>query len=409
MTYWCKSDGDAVTWDAVLDQLARELPGRHVNFYFQRSRDGMEKDLLELRRALPGMKENEIKAAIARWVASAGDTHTNLWWQPERVYPLTLYWFKDGYYVTHAAPGCGHLLNSQLVEVNGKCIEEIEKALARVIAHENRWWLKRNIPLYLVHPEVMHGLGIAPDPDSVLMIFRDTGKQPLNEMIHALPVGDNSVRAVKAGLWPQSPQTTVSEPLYLKNRGMPYWFEHLPDTGTVYFQYNVCLNDPDSPLDSLIREQLTLLRESDVGRLIIDLRHNNGGNSRHLQPFIREVRSMKHINRPGGLYVIVGRETFSAGMFNALQFREATRAIFVGEPTGGIPNGYGEVMSFQLAGTNLYVSYSTKYLRCSREDSPSFVPDRVVELTFTDYMEKKDPVLEHIFQEKSPHLWRFIR
>lgn len=408
MTYWCKSDGDVATWAAVLDHLARELPRRHVNFYFQRSRDDMEKELLELRRALPGMQENEIKAVIARWVASAGDAHTQLWWRPEKVYPLTLYSFKEGIYVTHAAPGYSHLLNSRLMGINGKGIEEIEKAITGVIAHENPWWLKRNIPWCLMHPEVLYGLGIAPDPDRVLMTFRDTGKQPVTELVQALPVGENSVWPDRTGLWPQHPPAPVPEPLYLKNRGMPYWFEHLPDTDTVYFQYNVCLNDPGTPLDSFIREQLAFLRDSDVGKLIIDLRHNNGGNSRLLQPFIQEVRSMEHINRQGGLYVIVGRETFSAGMFNALQFRETTMAIFVGEPTGGKPNGYGEVMFFQLAGTNLYVSYSTRYFRCSREDSPSFVPDRVVELTFTDYMEKKDPVLEHIFHEKSPYLWRFM-
>jgi len=382
----CKSDGDTAIWYAVLDQLARELPCRHVNFYFRRSCDDMERELLELRRALPGMNENEIKAAIARWVASAGDAHTQLWWQPEKVYPLTLYWFKDGIYVTHAALGYGHLLNSRLTDIYGKGIEEIEKAITGVIAHENQWWLKKNIPRYLVHPEVLHGLGIAPDPDRVFMTFRDAGKQPVTELIHVLPMGEGSVWSDKAGLWPQNLQAFVPEPLYLKNRGVLYWFELLPDTGTVYFQYNACKDDPGNPLDGFIRELLAFLQDSGVGRLIIDLRHNNGGNSRLLQPFIREVRSMEHINRPGGLYVIVGRETFSAGMFNAQQFRETTRAIIVGEPTGGKPNFYGDVMSFQLTGTNLYVSYSTKYFRCSRQDSPSFVPDRVVELTFTDFI-----------------------
>ena len=40
-----------------------------------------------------------------------------------------------------------------------------------------------------------------------------------------------------------------------------------------------------------------------------------------------------------------------------------TEAIFIGEPTGGRPNHFGEVKSFNLPNSGLSVRYSTKYFR----------------------------------------------
>ena len=47
--------------------------------------------------------------------------------------------------------------------------------------------------------------------------------------------------------------------LYLKNRAKDYWFEILPESKTLYFQYNACRNMPgqpfagDLPLRSAVR------------------------------------------------------------------------------------------------------------------------------------------------------------
>jgi Peptidase family S41 len=76
---------------------------------------------------------------------------------------------------------------------------------------------------------------------------------------------------------------------------------------------------------------------------------------------ISAIQATPSLNRADVFYVLIGRRTFSSAMMNALQLREQTNATLVGEPTGGTPNSYGEVLSFRLPFSNLVIGYSTKY------------------------------------------------
>ena len=55
------------------------------------------------------------------------------------------------------------------------------------------------------------------------------------------------------------------------------------------------------------------------------------------------------INQAGKLFVIIGRLTFSAAMDLSVQLERQTRAIFVGEPTGGSVNSIGEMNPIALS------------------------------------------------------------
>ena len=191
---------------------------------------------------------------------------------------------------------------------------------------------------------------------------------------------------------------TTGWPLYRRNRNTLYWYEHLKDSGTLYFKYNSCQNMPDRPFPEFSGELLARLKTEPIERLVIDLRNNGGGNSMILMPFVAELAKIEKINRTGQLFVILGRQTFSSAILNAIALREQTRAQFFGEPTGGKPNHYGEVKSIQLPHTKIAVSYSTKFFRHSKEDTPSLLPDHTVEMSIEDYVAGRDPVLEAILK-----------
>jgi len=73
-------------------------------------------------------------------------------------------------------------------------------------------------------------------------------------------------------------------------------------------------------------------------------------------------------------------------------------APFVGEPTGGAPQGFGEIKSFRLPHCGMEVYYSTKYFRLTEDEGPSFQPDYLVERTFEDYRTGRDPVWEKVLE-----------
>ena len=78
-------------------------------------------------------------------------------------------------------------------------------------------------------------------------------------------------------------------------------------------------------------------------RLVIDVRQSHGGDFIRFQTYLlKELKKRTVFHRQGSLYVIIGRSTVSAAMFNAIELRKELNAILVGEPTGSKPNGYSE-------------------------------------------------------------------
>ena len=85
-------------------------------------------------------------------------------------------------------------------------------------------------------------------------------------------------------------------------------------------------------------------------------------------------------------------------MMNAYQLRNATECITIGEPTGGTPNGYGEVRTFTLPPSKLTVQYSTKLFRGSPQHTDAVYPDLQVQPWSKAYFEGRDVVLERVLK-----------
>lgn len=132
---------------------------------------------------------------------------------------------------------------------------------------------------------------------------------------------------------------------------------------------------------------------------MVDLRQNRGGNSTILDPFINTLKKSS-FNQEGRLYVIIGKDTYSSGILNAIRLRKETAACFVGEPTGGQPNHYGEVRTFQLPNSKKTIRYSTRYFHWLNQEIDTLVPDVEIKESFAAYRRGTDPVLEWIGRQR---------
>lgn len=101
-------------------------------------------------------------------------------------------------------------------------------------------------------------------------------------------------------------------------------------------------------------------------------------------------------DQKGHLFVVVGRQTFSAAMANAIDFRKETNAILVGEPIGERPNSYSENDEMTLPHSRLVVSYSTRYYKFLDEDVPAVMPDKRIDPNWADFHAGRDPVMDWI-------------
>jgi hypothetical protein len=76
------------------------------------------------------------------------------------------------------------------------------------------------------------------------------------------------------------------------------------------------------------------------------------------------IRSAK-FRRPGNLFVIIGRGTFSAALNTSDELERRTTAILVGEPTSSPPNFVGESVQVVLPYTKWPVSISDLWWQTS--------------------------------------------
>jgi C-terminal processing protease CtpA/Prc len=173
-----------------------------------------------------------------------------------------------------------------------------------------------------------------------------------------------------------------------------YWCEYLPDTQTLYLQFNSHHEEPGHPFKDFARELFAVADSHPVRRLVLDLRFNKGGHPKIADPLEDGLRSRPALTANGHLYALIGWTTFSAAMDEAAYFRKHFHAILVGEPAGNKPNHYGSAESFNLPNSKLAVEYSTKYAHLIRDADPlSLEPDITVPSTLNDFLAGRDPVL----------------
>jgi C-terminal processing protease CtpA/Prc len=130
-----------------------------------------------------------------------------------------------------------------------------------------------------------------------------------------------------------------------------------------------------------------------IKRVVVDLRWNGGGDSRVISPLKKALAARPKL--AGHVYVLIGPNTFSSALDNAMEWKRELRATLVGEPTGGKPGGYyGEVKKLTLPNSKLVVRYTSKYFGGPPDqDASSLTPDIAAPLTLGDLISGRDPAL----------------
>lgn len=380
-------------WRDDLRYFARELAKRHKNVYHSTTREQFDAGVAAIDAAIPQLQDHEIIIRLRQLAATVGDGHTSVQIPPYfKRYPISVYWFGRDLRVIAAAKQYESTLGSRVVKIGDLDIAEAAKRVSTCFpsaAAENEWFVLNSGPAFLTRPEVLHALGIAPDLSRASFTLelesgevRTVDLEPI-----AVPPPVNGI--VNLGL------TDVAKepPLYRQKLTEPFWFTYLQDSQTTYVNFK---RYPS--LKQNAQALFAFIDRNPTRRLVIDLRQNGGGD------FIegREqliARIKKHpINQRGRLFVLVGRQTFSAAMVNAIDFRKETNAILVGEPIGERPNSYAENDQMTLPNSRLVVSYSTRYYKFVDEDVPAVKPDVMIEPNWSDFRGGRDGVMDWILK-----------
>ena len=381
-------------WIKDLNYVQEALPKKHANLFFKVSKEQFENQINQLKKSVNNLNDDEIIDEIYKIVASVGDGHTKVEREFSRSYPFQFYYFKDSIYAINTIEEYKEVLNCELVKINGQDIKMIEDKLSSLISQENDVTIKKVLPNYLSKPEILHGVKIIEDIDSIInFTFKDRNGKTFDLKVEALDTLDNGKKFVI------SREYDETYPLYMQKSDFKYWYEYLEKDKVLYLKYNACSEDEKAgSLEDFNNEVLNFMQNNQFDKFVIDIRNNSGGGDNRLNEIIEGIKN-SNLNDEKRFFVIVGRPTFSAAIVDAVKWRSETNAVFVGEPTSGKPNHYGAVRNFLLPNSNLKIQYSTTYAKTSDDERDSFIPDKTIELSIDDYVNKKDPVLDYIIGE----------
>jgi len=406
-------------WQQDLRTLERQLSERHVDLYHSVSESTFAAAVNDLHQRIPNLTPPEILVRVAQLVALVGDGHTSFFASNQKrwrfhYYPIHLYSFSDGIYLTATTEEYAHLFGKRLVKIDRTPIDEAFRAISTTIAADNNMEYQYTVPFELNRPEMLFELGIAESSDRAEFAFEDGTRQVFTPVTLKRWL-DLDWLVVNSLYGPErrSPSmrleflfaTPLTLPYYEERKY--YWYTYLEDHRTLFLQYNVCWNKKgDDRFEEVVERLFAFMDQHPVERLIIDLRQNTGGEPMIAEPLIEGLERQSDLGARGGLFVLVGRRTFSAALTNAAHLRSRAGARIVGEPPRGKPNNPSEGRDIDLERTKIWLTVSTQFVERDPElGDADFLPvDIKRDLSFEEYRRAEDPVLDAALAAQVPPL-----
>ena len=380
-------------------ELGRSIEQIHPDPFRSVSRKTFESEVSALARRAPMLSQDELLVGVMRIIALLGprNGHTGLFpgdpahRQELHLYPLRLYAFTDGLYVVDATDAS--LVRGRVVAIEGVPIDTVLSRVEPLVPRDNPSNLRGIAPHFLLTAEVLDGLGIAKAAGPAVFTLERPGGQRVDVPLTAIPAS-RYVSSFPDPLYGHYPAILPSapRPLYLSGSARRLWARTLAGGRAIYVGYNAA----QAPTPAFLRKLARLARGARVRRVVVDVRLNGGGDNTTYGP-LTSLFGSPAVNKRGRLFLLTGRATFSAAANFAAEIDRDTRAIIVGEPTGGGVETYGDTFPVLLPTLGWTVHIAERYheRKKSKNDHRLAVePDVRVDLTSTQYFSGRDPVLE---------------
>lgn len=370
-----------INWESDLLLVKQQMPQREITLKLNsRLAKDFDDRMNELLIRLPEYKnDDQVKIKLSEVVASVQQLHTNLDLGDEPKIPFKLYEHQGKLFVTDTLPDYEDVLYMELIEINHHKVSKIMEEVSKVVSVDNDNGLNVGIPSKIISYTVLHGLGVIKEQNKVELTFqRENGERiPITAVM--ISEYDPSLRLINPH------QDSL---LYKKLGVSNYGHTYLSEETTLYIAYNSCEEDTQYSMKKFTQDVMVDANKFPVSKIIIDLRSNGGGDSNVIQPLISELillpKSKQHV------LVLIGRNSASSAILNAIQIQTSLHAKLIGEAPNGDPNKPGDILPLELPESGLTIFYSTKLL----DRNPNTLePDVPIDYTIEDFILGNDPVL----------------
>jgi len=390
------SESNARAWLEDIAYWEQQLREIHIAPFHSVSEEDFRDALATIRANVGQWPDYAVALELIRVAAAVGDGHTYLFDGGFAgiftALPIAAHPFADGVFILNAMPEQEDLVGSEILTIEGTLIDGVVDTAEPYVPRDNEWTVLARYPWLIVCPEFLHWKGFATDLAAVTMGIRDPDGVERDVTLKPVPGADHRA-------WRESWAPRDDAPSYRKEASTTYWKVYLEDANAVYMQFNAVRNMEGGPhLTRFSRNLIEFVDENDAEYLIIDVRHNGGGDGNLLKPLIRRIAEHPRVNRPGHLYVLTSRYTFSAALMFTARMERQTHVLFAGEPGSGKPNSYSEYNGIGLPNSGLRGSVSSLWHEEGLpEDTRAYIDVDFAVPTFSrDWFENRDPVLDAV-------------
>lgn len=429
---------DAATlaeWRHDVDQIVNDIRIIHPSPFTKTGELAFRRRVAALQETLPSLTEEQRVVEMMRIVATIGDGHTSLF--PDQPafalwYPVRVYEFTDGYFITSAHKSVADLAGARIISVAGHPIAEVAARARELAGCDNELDCKELLaPLH--NAALMRGLGFAAADGTLAVRMKLAGGTTVDRILtpHATddpryekndssfdwrfrrevfgtPIGPESDWTAAYRGIPASAFRTFdsARPPHL-TQARSFFTKSIPESNAYYIQsYAVDENGFGAGFPKALAEVDRLTPR----RLIIDLRYNFGGDGSLIPAVVHEFIRREAAPPWKELYLLTGRKTFSAGVEAAATLMKECDLTVIGEPAGAALNSYGDAAErdYPHTGLRLYVSSLRHELSTSSDVADVMRVDVPAQFSFKEWSSGEDPAVDPILRGEEMRSIRLI-
>jgi hypothetical protein len=398
---------DSTKWLADLAFYREQMPKMHGNLFHTMTKKEFNNAISWVEKKIPHLTANQAKTAILRLVAMVKDGHTRVRQETlgEHMLPIRLFYFDDGLYIEAAEKKYQEIVGGSVEKIGSMTAGQVYTNVRDLIPvdGDNEYRRRQLAPDLMVNPEILQSVGATENAQMVKLTVQKEGRHITVD----LPAG--GFRPLNKHGWPAEDPEWINArtlagkpaPLYLQHADKAYWAQFLPGGKTLYIQYNQVNDQPGAaPIAKFFPPLITEAEHRKVDRIVLDVRLNGGGNNELNRPIWHALLKSDRFNQKEKLWIIIGPKTFSAATSFIDEVELNTNAIFIGQPSGETPNQWGDPRDIKLPNSGIIVQASTLWWQLvdPRDNRPFKKPDIAVAMSFNDYKNGIDPVMEAIEQ-----------
>lgn len=285
-------------WSADIDFLISEISKQH---YIYRSRplpETLTKQAEQLKRSISQYGDERMLLELQRLISLVGDGHSYvLPAGANRVrstcLPVRFYLFSDGLYIIDAEPGYEKWIGSRVLSLGAVAPDVAMTRVGEMISQDNTMGTKWIGPFLLRFRGALEAVGVQLNAGKLSCTLEDSKGQNTETSFEFVSVP--RLRGIPK-LIPSRDAKAPPAPLYLSNVTSNYWFKELPEQHALYFQFNQVMNADNNPISAFAESLGNALTAKAPRLLVIDVRHNNGGNAFLLSPLMNVLKKFESNN-----------------------------------------------------------------------------------------------------------------